>query len=193
MIILDIEDINTMIDIGEKIRKLRKDKGINISDLAKIANLSTGLISQIERNLVVPSVTSLWKIAKGLEVSIGYFFDEEDKKDINPIIKKTDRKKIVTKNLNAVYELLTPDLNRKIEFLYITIEPGDATTTDLIAHEGEECGLIMKGKLLVRTEKKDYVLEEGDSIYLNSTIAHRYINIGDEPCESIWAMTPPSF
>ena len=64
---------------------------------------------------------------------------------------------------------------------------------DLISHEGEECGIVLKGKLLIKTEKKDYILEEGDSIYLNSTIPHRYINIGEVPCESMWVMTPPSF
>lgn len=46
---------------------------------------------------------------------------------------------------------------------------------------------------MVKTKDKEYILEEGDSIYLDSTIPHRYINIGEEECISIWAMTPPSF
>ena len=76
------------IDIGSKIRLLRRDLNMSISDLSKAAELSTGLISQIERNIVVPSVASLWKIAKTLNVSIGYFFDEENKVIVNPIVKK---------------------------------------------------------------------------------------------------------
>lgn len=181
------------IDIGSKIRELRKKNNMSIVELAEKTNLSTGLISQIERNIVVPSVVSLWKIAKELNVSIGYFFDEENKKNLNPIVKKDERKKIITANSNAIYELLCPDLNRKIEFLYITLMPGDSSTKELITHDGEECGIVIKGKLLIKTKFEEYILEEGDSIYLDSTIPHRYINIGNDICISIWAMTPPSF
>ncbi|WP_034429688.1 cupin domain-containing protein, partial [Caldisalinibacter kiritimatiensis] len=111
----------------------------------------------------------------------------------NPIVKKNQRKKIITTNSDAIYELLCPDLNRKIEFLHITLKPGDSSTKDLIAHDGEECGIVIKGRLMVKTKLEEYILQEGDSIYLDSTIHHRYINIGTEECVSIWAMTPPSF
>lgn len=181
------------INIGEKIKKLRKEKNMNIADLASMADLSTGLISQIERNLVTPSIVSLWKIAKSLDVSVGYFFEEETKKDISPVVKKNNRKRIIASNNNAIYELLSVDLNRSIEFLYITIKVGDYSSKDFVTHEGEECGLVIKGKLMVKMENEEHILEEGDSIYFDSTIPHRYINIGDEVCESIWAMTPPSF
>lgn len=181
------------IDLGSKIRTIRKKLNLSISELSEKTKLSTGLISQIERNMVTPSVTSLYKIAKGLDVSIAYFFDEDNKADLNPIVKRNNRKKIKTSNSNAIYESLTPDMNRKIEFLYITLEKDDSSHKDLISHEGEECGIVIEGKLLVKTTKGDYILEEGDSISFDSTIPHRYINIGDKVCKSIWAMTPPSF
>jgi len=181
------------IDIGLKIRKLRKSKNMSIAELAGNTNLSTGLISQIERDIIGTSVESLWKIAKALNVSIGYFFDEENEPVYDPIVKSTERKVIKTSQSNATYELLSHDLNGKIEFLYITLEPRDATREELISHEGEECGIVIKGRLLVRHGVNEHILEEGDSIYFNSAIPHRYINIGNEPCISIWAMTPPSF
>lgn len=181
------------IDIGKKIRELRKEKNMNISVLAEIAGVSPGLISQIERNIVTPSIVSLWKIAQGLDVSVGYFFDEEVKSTVSPVVKRNDRKRISASNNHALYELLSADLNRKIEFLYITIKAGDSSTKDLVTHEGEECGIVIKGRLLVKMEDEEYLLEEGDSIYFDSTIPHRYVNVGDETCESIWAMTPPSF
>jgi len=181
------------INIGEKIKKLRKEKEMSIAELANKSDLSSSLISQIERNMVTPSIVSLWKIAQSLEVSVGYFFDEEVKDIANPIVRRNERKKIIASNNNAMYELLSPDLNRKIEFLYITIKPGDYSSKDLVTHEGEECGIVIKGRLMVKMKDKEYILEEGDSIYFDSTIPHKYINIGDEECISIWAMTPPSF
>lgn len=181
------------INIGEKIKELRKEQGMSIAELARKAELSSGLISQIERNIVTPSIVSLWKIAQSLQVSVGYFFDEDIKDITNPIVKKDERKKILVSNNNAIYELLSPDLNRKIEFLYITIKPGDYSSKDFVTHEGEECGIVIKGRLMVKMKDREYILEEGDSIYFDSTIPHKYINIGEEVCESIWAMTPPSF
>lgn len=181
------------IDIGQKIRDLRKEKHMNISSLAEEAGVSPGLISQVERNMVTPSIVSLWKIAQSLDVSVGYFFDEEVKPIANPVVTKKTRKRLSVSNNNAIYELLSADLNRKIEFLYITLKAGDSTTKDFVTHEGEECGIVIRGRLLIKMEDREYLLEEGDSIYFDSTIPHRYVNVGEEICESIWAMTPPSF
>ena len=181
------------INIGEKIKELRKNKGMIISDLAEQSELSSGIISQIERDMVSPSIVTLWKIAQSLGVSVGYFFDEEPKNSISPVITKNNRKTISASSNNAIYELLSQDLNRKIEFLYITIKAGDYSTKDFVTHEGEECGIVIKGRLMVKTNNEEYILEEGDSIYFDSMTPHRYINIGEEVCESVWAMTPPSF
>ena len=181
------------IDIGTKIRKLRKKNKISIVQLSGATGLSTGLISQIERNMVSFSVEALWKISKALNVSIGYFFDEEPQISNEPIVRKDMRKVIKTADSKAIYELLCPDLSKKIEFLNIILQPMDSNTKNLICHEGEEAGIIIKGKMLVKYGDKEYILEEGDSIYLDSTIPHRYINIGKDVCVSIWAMTPPTF
>lgn len=185
--------MNIDINIGAKIKELRKKRKMNISDLASDAELSPGLISQIERNMVTPSIVSIWKIAQSLGVSVGYFFEEEAKNNTSPVVKRNSRKRITASNNNAIYELLSADLNRKIEFLYITIKVGDYSSKNFVTHEGEECGLVLKGKMMVKMENEEYILEEGDSIYFDSTIPHRYINVGEEVCESVWAMTPPSF
>lgn len=179
-------------DLGIKIRELRKAQDLSISELAEKTELSTGLISQIERDMVCPSVDSLWKISKALNVSIGYFFTD-DKNGKEPIVRKNERNSIKMAISNNVYELLSPDLNRKIEFLHITLEPGDASNDKLISHAGEECGIVISGRLMIKYGNNEYILEEGDSIYLDSTIPHRYVNAGESTCVSIWAMTPPSF
>lgn len=182
------------IDLGHKIRALRKKKCMSIQELAEAAELSVGIISQIERNLVSPSIVSLWKIAKCLDVSVGYFFEENTHELSDPVVRRGERKRIYTSNNNAVYELLSKDLkNKKIEFLYITINPGEDHTTQLVTHDGEEGGIVIKGSMAVITPNNEYHLEEGDSIYFNSTTPHRYINTGDVPCISVWAMTPPNF
>lgn len=180
------------IDIGSKIRNYRKNRRLSIADLAKMSETSSGMISQIERNLVVPSVTTIWKIARAMDVSVGYFFDEHEEEK-SPVVKKADRKKMIIDESHGIYELLTPDLNRKIEFLCITLHSGESKSNEMLSHMGEECGLVLKGTLKVKLGDKEYILEEGDSISFQSTIPHRYINIGAEESVSVWAMTPPSF
>lgn len=164
---------------------------MTIHELADKAGVSAGLISQIERDLVGPSVASLWKIAEALGVPMGYFFD--DKKDAECVVKRDRRKKIQIPESKITYELLSPNMKGKIEFLLVEIEPGECNTEEKIAHEGEECGLVIQGRIKVRWGDKEFVLDEGDSIYFDSTVPHRFQNIGDIKAVSVWAMTPPSF
>ncbi|WMJ78398.1 MULTISPECIES: cupin domain-containing protein [unclassified Sedimentibacter] len=178
-------------ELGDKVRSLRLKQKISIEQLSVMTGLSKGLISQIERDITGPSVASLWKISKALNVTMNYFFDEYD--DFNKVVRKNERKKIMMKNGDRTYELLSPNLKKQIEMLWIEIEPNESNSEDLISHEGEECGVVIKGNLQVLSGDKVYNLEEGDSIYLDSTIPHRYINPGSEQSVSIWAMVPPSF
>ncbi len=97
------------------------------------------------------------------------------------------------KKSDRIYELLCPNLKNQIEMLWIEIDPNETSTEDLISHEGEECGVVIKGSLRVLSGDKVYDLNEGDSIYLDSTIPHRYVNMGNEVSLSVWAMVPPSF
>ena len=178
-------------ELGEKIRSLRQKRKISIEQLSEMSGLSKGLISQIERDITGPSVASLWKISKALDVTMNYFFDEYE--DFNQIVRKDERKKLMMKKGIRTYELLSPDLKKKIEMLMIEINPNEKIEAELIYHEGEECGVVIKGTLRVISGDKIYDLNEGDSIYLDSTIPHKYLNVGDELSVSIWAMVPPSF
>ncbi|WP_228108270.1 cupin domain-containing protein [Terrisporobacter petrolearius] len=183
------------IDIGKKIRELRKSKNFSIIDLSRESGLSTGLISQIERNMVVPSIKVMWKIANVLEVNIGYFFDEDDENiEEKIVVRKDHRKSINTNDSTKSYELLMPNLNNKsIEFILITLDKETKINKELVSHKGEECGYIIEGKMKIILENKEYILEKGDSFYFDSKIPHVYENYGDETCVLVCAMTPPSF
>lgn len=181
------------INIGEKIKKLRKEQGMTIAVLAKKSGLSSGLISQIERNIVVPSVITLWRISSALDKNVSHFFNEEINTDIDIVVRKNSHRKIYIDSMNAIYELLTPNPNRKIEVHKVTIKGEVSSINDLRAHEGEECGYVIKGTLMVKMPDKEYILNEGDSIEFDSTIPHRYINVGGRECVSIWAMKAHSW
>ncbi|MEA4987962.1 MAG: XRE family transcriptional regulator [Anaerovorax sp.] len=180
-------------NIGNKVKSLRKQKKMSILQLSEKSNVSTGLISQIERELVVPSVVSIWRIAQALDTNISYFFDDEKKND-RVIIRKDDHKKIIMNKGNAIYQLLSPDnSDHLIDFVKITLNGGQIYEKEYLTHEGEECGFVLSGTLTVQLNGEDYVLHEGDSIYFNSNLPHKYVNFEEEDCISIWAMTPLFF
>lgn len=179
--------------IGEKIKELRKGKGWSILQLSEISKVSTGMISQVERNLVVPTVVSLWNIAQALDTNISYFFDDEKKSD-RFIMRKNDHKIIIMNKGKGIYELLSPDdKDHMLDFVKITLKGGQAYDNEGLSHQGEECGYVLSGVLTVQLNGKDYELSEGDSIYFNSHVSHRYLNLGEEDCVSIWSMTPRFF
>jgi quercetin dioxygenase-like cupin family protein len=88
--------------------------------------------------------------------------------------------------------MLSPDLRHKVEFIYLTYPVG-AMIEEFYSHEGEECGLVLEGKFKAVIGDQEIILEPGDSIYFDSSIPHRWQNIGDEDVKAIWAITPPSF
>lgn len=178
---------------GSRLRELRKNKNISIAELSKLSDVSTGLISQIEREMVIPSVVSIWRLAQALDTNINYFFDEDDVDD-KVIIRKNDHRTVILHSNSSYYKLLSPaSPEHLLDMTEITLKSGCAYEQNPLTHDGEECGYVLKGELVVLLGGKEYVLEEGDSIYFNSTVPHKYINRGDEDCISIWAMTPAFF
>jgi len=187
-------------NLGERIRKQRMKSGLKSMELAEKSGLSHGFISQIERNLVNPSVSTLKKIADALNVPVGSFFEEvaseEKKKEFSqnksPVVHEKQRK-ILSPNQGVTFYLLNPDMGGDIEFILDIFEPGATTGEELYSHPGEECGLILEGELEIQLEDKKYLLKKGDSITFKSTILHKKTNTGKTRSISVWANTPPWF
>ena len=179
--------------IGTRLKDLRKTKGLSITELAEKSGVSTGLISQIERNLVVPSVVNLYRIAQALGTDINYFF-ENDNDRAATITRRGEHKKMITDQGHGIYELFTSSrLGHILDLVRVTLKGGESYSHEMVVHEGEECGFVLKGTLTLLLDGKEYRLNEGDSVYFRSTIPHKYLNNDTEDCVSVWAMTPTFF
>jgi len=174
--------------LGSRMRRIRKEEGKTIRALAEETGLSSSLISQIETSKANPSIKALWSIAAALKVPIGSFFEPFPK---NTCVIRLKERRLINIKGGVKFYLLSPDLNRRLEFMYDVLEP--SACTPLYTHEGEECGLVLKGKIEVTIGDKKYILEEGDSISFSSSTSHRLRNIGKKEAILIWVDTPPSF
>ena len=177
--------------LGEKIRQKRNEKGMSMKELAEQTGLSPGFISQVERDLAEPSITSLRKISVALEVAIFHFF--VDKESEGRVVRKNSRQKIRFPESQVVYELLSPDLNRQMETFMGTLEPGGATSSEQMAHPGEEVIYVLEGEMFITIGSEDYTLTEGDTIYYYGTVPHLIKNPGISTMKFLSTITPPRY
>ena len=165
---------------------------LSIKELSDLTGLTSSYISQVERNVIVPSLKSLIKIGEVLKVPIISFF-ERIKTPKNPVTRKGQRKHITLPNSHIEYELLSPNFNYGIEFLLFTIKPGRSEDEEFVTHFGEEALYLLQGSLKVEIEDEFYILEPGDSIQFHSSRVHRLTNVGDTVVLGIASESPPSF
>jgi transcriptional regulator with XRE-family HTH domain len=188
--------------IGQRIRDLRLKKGITLSAVSSETGLTPSLLSQVERDLANPSVSSLRKIAEALSVSIGSFFEDADLSNhennerltapASRVVHESNRK-VLSPCPGITYYLLTEDLQGQIEFILAVFEVGADTGEELLSHEGEECCLVLEGKGRIQVGDDSYSLEKGCSLRFNCALPHRVRNAGHQVLKAIWVITPPSF
>ncbi|MGQ9515816.1 MAG: helix-turn-helix domain-containing protein, partial [Anaerolineae bacterium] len=107
--------------IGERIRKRRTELRMSLREVAEKAGVTASFLSQIERELADPSIKSLRRIAEALDVPVFYFLSDEQ--EHRPVVRRHERKKLTLPRSQVTYELLTPDLNRKMEMFIGRIHP----------------------------------------------------------------------
>jgi quercetin dioxygenase-like cupin family protein/DNA-binding XRE family transcriptional regulator len=165
--------------LGSKIKDYRGFKQISRSELAQKANLDESQLQGIEEKGIVPSLGHLIKITRALGVRIGTFLDDQDQ--IGPVVVRagsgdssfsfSTKDESTREHLNF-YSLAQDKTGRHMEPFMIDIEPSAHSDYKLSSHEGEEFIYVLQGKVEINYGKEVYLLNEGDSIYLDSIVAH---------------------
>lgn len=181
----------TMQAVGVLVRHLRVASKMSLAALAAEAELSPGLLSQIERGIGNPSFTTLIKLAHALRVPVGKFFVSEKK--TGALVRDGEHPRLLLAERNLVYELLTPHMNGKLGMIRAKIAAGWTNESAPYVHEGEECVMVSQGELRITVGGDLYVLHKGDSLTYDPSIPHWYHNPTPDDAELIGAMTPPSF
>lgn len=82
---------------------------------------------------------------------------------------------------------------RALQLLHERLAPGADTGVDMLRHEAEESGVVLRGKLELTVGGQTYVLGAGDTYYFDGRLPHRFRNVGNDVLEVVSACTPPSF
>lgn len=187
--------------LGAKIRQHRKTRRMTLTDLAEQCDISPSFLSQIERDQANPSVATLHRITEVFGLTLGKFFEEPDQvnsyqqpgETLARVVRAGRRKTLIYPGSGIRNELLSPDLQRDIQMMWVVIPPGADTGDEPLVHEGEECGVVLQGQVEIWVGDEHHVLGPGDAIYQASTVPHRSRNIGDTDVIIVVAITPPSF
>lgn len=170
-------------DIGSKIRAIRNRKKITISQMCEVTGLSKGFISNVENNNTSPSINTLQTIAAFLNVPLAYLLLE--KEEHMTVIRKNERKISSTKDSELKVEHLAARAGLSVRL--VEIPPGSSTRKQN-AHEGEECHLVLNGKILAEQGEDSYILEEGDTFSWCASVPHFVKNIGNETASVLIAV-----
>lgn len=176
-------------DIGNKLKELRVLKGLTQEELADRSELSKGFISQLERNLTSPSITTLMDILQCLGTSIGEFFNEAPDEQI--VFGKQDYfVKEDTEYKNEIKWIIPNAQKNTIEPIYLTLQAGGSTCPDT-PHEGEEFGYVLQGAVSIHLGNKTYKAKKGESFYYTADKTHFLSS--KNGATLILVSSPPSF
>jgi len=175
-----------MDDLGNKVRKIRKDRGLTLAQLADKVGCSPSYICSIELSKASPSLDTLKKIADSLKVAIVEFFVSAEDRSKPVVIHENERIKINGGRWKTNIYLLVRSTHRKrMEPFYSVFQPGEGPF-GLHKHEGEEFGFVIKGELEIHLNDDVYRVKENESFYYSSDIPHGWINPTDKETILIW-------
>lgn len=172
-----------------QIRAIRKAKKMSLRELAVLANVSTGLISQVERGLTQPSLDTLRQIAKALEVPLFSLF-ETSVADVTVL--RQHQRMTVSSASGIAYQRISPGKGN-LEILEGFLPPSSSSAAEKWSHPAEECVWVTEGELTVLVGEEVYILKQGDSCYFDSRTPHAYVNNSSNETRFMVAITPPSY
>lgn len=176
-------------DIGKRVKQLRLKSGMTLEELASRTELTKGFLSQLERNLSSPSISTLEDIVEVLGISLADFFKEE----AEPQIVFTAQDSFVDEREELTITYMVPNSQRNMmEPLMLVIKP-QGTSQIVEPHEGEELGYVLQGTVVLEdlTSKRNYTVRKGETFYLRGDHRHCISNHGKNDARLLWVSTPP--
>lgn len=165
------------VDVGGRLKELREARNVSMRTLATKSGLSANALSMIERGKTSPSVSTLYKLADAMGVSITAFFGPEAERKQVVFLKSDERTRMSF--TRGVFEALGGEqFVGSVEPFMLTLESGAASGPHFITHSGHEFVFCLRGQLEYQVEKEIFQLSPGDSLLFAAHLRHKWKNGG---------------
>ena len=179
------------LNVGERLRTLRETNGMSQRALAKKAGVTNGIISMIEKNRNSPSLATLKKILDAIPIPFAEFFAEGATPQLRTFYKADELHEIGSSGFS--FRQVGVDLSgRAMQILHERIDIGADSGIEMLRHESEEGGVVIRGTIELTVGSEIQILGPGDAYYFDSRIPHRFRNIGEDRVEMVSACSPPA-
>ena len=177
-------------ELGGRLKELRTKQGLSQTELARHIGVTPSTISQVESNLIYPSLPALFKMAEVLSVEVGAFFRESGANDPRPVFPASEAVPVkfpeLPKDAVSGTRLTSPDFETRAEPYLIEIPPKTTLPAHFFIHKGEEIGYVLSGRLQMKLKKAVRQVRAGDLIYLTTEIPSQWKNPGPGVARFLW-------
>ncbi|MGE6782787.1 helix-turn-helix domain-containing protein [Ensifer adhaerens] len=176
--------------VGALVRARRRQMHMTLQALSDAAGVSVGYLSQIERDLAMPSLGTLAQIAQGLGAELNHFILAPA---IDTGLSRAEGRMVFSVGGSPVsYERIGADFaGNQLSSFVITIPPGHRS--EVFSHEGEELVYMLEGEILFGLDGDDTMLSPGDGLHFRGIQPHYWWNKTDKAVRLIWTGTLPLF
>lgn len=174
--------------VGRSLRKLRTQRGLSLERLAVASGVSRAMLSQIELGQSAPTINSVWKITKALEVPFSALVGQTERGAA--VLRGKDAKVLESKDGAFTSRALFPfGGERRVEFYELTLRPNGAEQADAHAPGTLENLVVQSGRLELVLGEQTHALNEGDALFFQADVPHTYRNPGAEATKVYLVMT----
>lgn len=171
--------------IGPKVRELRQQLGLSLQQLAQQSEVSAAAIHKVERGDMVPTITTLLKLAAALEQPIGHFVEETPAGPVACYIPAADRVALQPPADGVELAGISGAANRfRTAGAVATIAPGAQGSG--LQQPGEDLMLVLSGTLAVEVAGEHYTLHKGDALHYPTDRPYRWSNPGRSEARVVW-------
>ena len=180
-------------DIAARLRALRLKKKMRLVELARHTELSAAMLSKLERGVVYPTLPTLLRIALVFGVGLDHFFSAAASRRSLGIVRRRERTRLVERlgGRDPAWEFECLDFaatERRLNAYWVKFHAPSRPRQH--AHDGAEFIHVLKGTLVLDVGGDSHEIEEGDSIYFDSSQPHAYTRAGTSACEALVITTP---
>ena len=183
-------------DVGARLRSLRMERGLSVNELAMLAGVSVGTVSQVERNKANPSMRILERLRQALSVPLTALLEEDDAIS-DPIagdfVRRAAERPVFDVGSHGMQkELLSPHGDHELKMMIILL-PAGAGSEEVLVGVGEKAGLVLEGTIVLKVGDRRTELRVGDSFQFKSTVPHSVRNESGKMARVLWIMNtrPP--